>query len=93
LSLTPHLLSISLISKHFLIFGIKISSKILINKEFHYLCHPKIWECSFMYWNELAGIAQLVEQLICNQQVAGSSPISGSKMFRADGRVVKGDRL
>ena len=26
-----------------------------------------------------AGLAQLVEQLICNQQVAGSSPISSSK--------------
>ena len=26
----------------------------------------------------LAGLAQLVEQLICNQQVAGSSPLSGS---------------
>ena len=25
-----------------------------------------------------AGIAQLVEQLICNQQVAGSSPIASS---------------
>jgi hypothetical protein len=25
-----------------------------------------------------AGIAQLVEQLICNQQVIGSSPIAGS---------------
>ena len=28
-----------------------------------------------------AGIAQLVEQLICNQQVIGSSPIAGS-LFR-----------
>jgi hypothetical protein len=26
----------------------------------------------------VAGIAQLVEQLICNQQVIGSSPIAGS---------------
>ena len=26
-----------------------------------------------------AGIAQLVEQLICNQQVIGSNPIAGSK--------------
>ena len=25
-----------------------------------------------------AGVAQLVEQLICNQQVAGSSPIASS---------------
>jgi hypothetical protein len=28
---------------------------------------------------EIAAIAQLVEQLICNQQVIGSSPIGGSK--------------
>ena len=27
----------------------------------------------------LAGVAQLAEQLICNQQVAGSSPITGLK--------------
>jgi hypothetical protein len=26
-----------------------------------------------------AGIAQLVEQLICNQQVVGSNPTAGSK--------------
>ncbi|MBM2844734.1 MAG: hypothetical protein HW407_46 [Bacteroidetes bacterium] len=26
----------------------------------------------------VAGVAQLVEQLICNQQVAGSSPIASS---------------
>ena len=29
----------------------------------------------------LAGVAQLAEQLICNQQVAGSSPITSSKDF------------
>jgi hypothetical protein len=29
--------------------------------------------------SNLAGVAQLVEQLICNQQVAGSSPITSSK--------------
>ena len=28
---------------------------------------------------DLAGIAQLVEQLICNQQVGGSSPSTGSR--------------
>jgi hypothetical protein len=28
-----------------------------------------------------AGLAQLVEQLICNQQVAGSSPITSSILF------------
>jgi hypothetical protein len=27
-----------------------------------------------------AGVAQLAEQLICNQQVAGSSPITSSNM-------------
>ncbi len=27
-----------------------------------------------------AGVAQLVEQLICNQQVVGSSPIASSSM-------------
>ena len=26
-----------------------------------------------------AGVAQLVEQLICNQQVVGSNPIAGSR--------------
>ena len=29
----------------------------------------------------LAGVAQLVEQLICNQQVAGSSPFASSFSF------------
>jgi hypothetical protein len=29
----------------------------------------------------LAGVAQLVEQLICNQQVAGSSPIASYSLF------------
>ena len=28
-----------------------------------------------------AGVAQLVEQLICNQQVAGSSPIASTMFF------------
>lgn len=28
-----------------------------------------------------AGVAQLVEQLICNHQVVGSSPITGSRIF------------
>lgn len=30
----------------------------------------------------LAALAQLVEQLICNQQVVGSSPTSGSLMMK-----------
>ena len=29
-----------------------------------------------------AGVAQLAEQLICNQQVAGSSPIAGFLLVR-----------
>ena len=28
-----------------------------------------------------AGVAQLVEQLICNHQVVGSSPITGSSKY------------
>ena len=32
-----------------------------------------------MILKQLADIAQLAEQLICNQQVAGSSPIVGFK--------------
>jgi hypothetical protein len=30
----------------------------------------------------IAGVAQLVEQLICNQPVAGSSPISSSNKIK-----------
>ena len=40
-----------------------------------------------------ADVAQLAEQLICNQQVAGSSPIVGSRVKWVGGRVVKGGRL
>ena len=36
-----------------------------------------------------AGVAQLVEQLICNQQVAGSSPIAGSKFGKTGRRSRK----
>ncbi len=39
-----------------------------------------------------AGIAQQVEQLTCNQQVVGSSPIASSKIWRGS-RVAKGSRL
>ena len=52
---------------------------------------------------EYAGVAQLVEQLICNQQVAGSSPITSSiKRDKLSGlslivwessRAAKGGRL
>ena len=44
-----------------------------------------------------ADVAQLAEQLICNQQVIGSSPIIGFSEFHnslwMDSRVAKGDRL
>ena len=44
-----------------------------------------------------ADVAQLAEQLICNQQVIGSSPIIGFHklilVFWADSREAKGDRL
>ena len=46
-----------------------------------------------------ADVAQLAEQLICNQQVIGSSPIIGFSRYNnyieiwADSRVAKGDRL
>jgi hypothetical protein len=33
-------------------------------------------------WQLFAGIAQLVEQLICNQQVVGSNPSAGSVSLR-----------
>ena len=48
---------------------------------------------------EFAGVAQLAEQLTCNQQVAGSSPIASSKTDSKadhpwrDSRVAKGNRL
>ncbi len=38
----------------------------------------------------VAGVAQLVEQLICNQQVAGSNPIASST---GGGRLQAGDRV
>ena len=44
-----------------------------------------------------AGVAQLVEQLICNQQVGGSSPSTSSNFFFnliwECSRVAKGGRL
>ena len=36
---------------------------------------------SIILFNKSAGVAQLVEQLICNQPVAGSSPITSSFNF------------
>ena len=42
---------------------------------------------------ESAGVAQSVEQLICNQQVGGSSPSTSSNLIWGNSRVAKGDRL
>ena len=44
----------------------------------------------FLKYQMNADVAQLAEQLICNQQVIGSSPIIGLWM---DSRVAKGGRL
>ena len=47
--------------------------------------HNNCAECEFYVRfapRKNAGLAQLVEQLICNQQVAGSSPIASSKKPR-----------
>ena len=40
-----------------------------------------------------AGVAQLVEQLICNQQVGGSSPSTSSNFIWGNSRAAKGGRL
>ena len=36
---------------------------------------------------KVAGVAQLAEQLICNQQVAGSIPVTSSKLNMQCGQV------
>jgi hypothetical protein len=38
-------------------------------------------KCALVCARVFAGIAQLVEQLICNQQVVGSNPTAGSIEF------------
>ena len=40
-----------------------------------------------------AGVAQPVEQLICNQQVGGSNPSTSSNLIWRSSRVAKGGRL
>lgn len=37
-----------------------------------------IVKCILRFHHKNAGVAQLVEQLTCNQQVGGSSPLAGS---------------
>tara|TARA_Y100000741_G_scaffold364698_1_gene356577 strand:+ start:2007 stop:2117 length:111 start_codon:yes stop_codon:yes gene_type:complete len=34
---------------------------------------------------DFAGVAQLVEHLICNQRVMGSNPVAGTIIWRKDG--------
>ena len=59
-------------------------------------CHDVSFRVMFL---PAAGVAQLAEQLICNQQVAGSSPIASSTLWvKRDiiwvgSRVAKGSRL
>ena len=36
----------------------------------------------------IAGVAQLVEQLTCNQQVGGSNPLAGSRLHKAFQTIV-----
>jgi hypothetical protein len=46
-------------------------------KKQHLLFHIAVDLCNVVVYNSmLAGVAQLVEQLICNQQVVGSTPIA-----------------
>jgi hypothetical protein len=40
----------------------------------------------FQGFSRLAGLAQLVEHLICNQGVTGSSPVAGTTRFNASAR-------
>ena len=47
---------------------------------------------SSLVWVDYADMAQLAEQLICNQQVFGSSPNIGSFFWKVS-RVAKGGRL
>ena len=51
----------------------------------------------YLYIKVYADVAQLAEQLICNQQVIGSSPIIGLlsyyNLIWVVSRVAKGDRL
>ena len=60
----------------------------------HGIIYPVLSETTL----RCADVAQLAEQLTCNQQVIGSSPIIGFTseylfLFWADSREAKGDRL
>ena len=83
-------------------FSKKNENIIFAYKFFHYLCIPQNGadlksfvhngRCSSQYTLfSFARVAQLVEQLICNQLVGGSSPFSGSGKLnmRAGSRAAK----
>jgi hypothetical protein len=44
---------------------------------------PIVFYLQIPHHERFAGIAQLVEQLICNQQVVGSNPTAGLKKLPA----------
>ena len=54
--------------------------------------YPNGFGIEFFQNMESADVAQLAEQLICNQQVTGSIPAIGFYKW-VDSRVAKGDRL
>ena len=60
----------------------------LLNCSAAFVCFKGCGNIVLMYgWKSVsisrsAGVAQLAEQLICNQQVAGSSPIASSRSER-----------
>jgi hypothetical protein len=50
---------------------------------------PGNWFAGIVTASSEAGIAQLVEQLICNQQVIGSNPIAGSSSPSAERKAIR----
>ena len=46
-----------------------------------YIVLTLIQKSAIVYFNIFAGVAQLVEQLTCNEKVEGSIPFSGTKFF------------
>ena len=58
------------------------------------VCHHR-WDLELGRWGlarRFASVAQLAEQLICNQQVAGSSPAAGSTLWDLVPRTAGGAR-
>jgi hypothetical protein len=71
--------------------------KILKILTFTGICNFAILHPTLRVFCIYAGLAQLVEQLICNQQVGGSKPLASSMFRRSISRagiqVAKGHRL